>query len=77
VDYQVLFNIALAGAAFFGGWVLTHISRALERLDEDVRKMPHHYVSRDDYRADVADIKRMLSRIHERLDDKADKADRH
>ena len=35
--------------------------------------MPSNYVARDDYRADMVDIKAMLGRIFDRLDGKADK----
>ena len=73
MDYQVLFNIAIGVAAFFGGWTLNNISRAIERLDNDVRNMPVNYVSKDDYRLDIAEIKDMLARIFDKLDDKADK----
>jgi hypothetical protein len=73
MDYQVLFNIAVAVAGFFGGWTLNRIYQAIDRLDQDVRHMPSNYVSRDDYRADMVDIKSMLGRIFDRLDNKADK----
>lgn len=73
MDYQVLFNIAVAVAGFFGGWTLNRIYQAIDRLDNDVRHMPSNYVSRDDYRADMVDIKSMLGRIFDRLDNKADK----
>lgn len=73
MDYQVFFNLAIAVAAFFGGWVLNSISRAVERLDNDVRQMPHTYVTREDYRVDIADIKQMLGRIFDKLDEKVDK----
>jgi hypothetical protein len=35
--------------------------------------MPLMYVTRDDYRADMRDIKDMLNKIFDRLDGKADK----
>ena len=73
MDYQVLFNIAVTVAGFFGGWTLNRIYQAIDRLDQDVRHMPSNYVARDDYRADMVDIKAMLGRIFDRLDGKADK----
>jgi hypothetical protein len=73
MDYQVLFNIAVAAAGFFGGWVLNNIYRSLERLDTDVRAMPLNYVTRDDYRNDMRDIKDMLGKIFDKLDNKVDK----
>ena len=48
-------------------------SNAIDRLDSDVRSLPTHYVSRDDYRVDMRDIRDMLGKIFDRLDNKADK----
>lgn len=73
MDYQVAFNIALTLAAFLGGWTLNNISKAIQRLDDDVRGMPFHYVTKDDYRSDLRRIEDMLTRIYNRLDEKADK----
>lgn len=73
MDYQFLFNIAVAVAGFFGGWTLNRIYQAIDRLDSDVRGMPTHYVSREDYRNDLKDIREILGKIFDRLDNKADK----
>ena len=72
-DGQILFNIVVGVAGMFGGWILNNISRSIERLDKDVRAMPLTYVTRADYRADIDEIKAMLMRINDKLDDKADK----
>jgi len=73
MDYQVFFNAALGLAAFLGGWTLNGITKAIERLDSDIRNMPHNYVSKDDYRTDIREIKEMLGKILDRLETKADK----
>ena len=73
MDYQILFNIAVAVAGFLGGWTLNRIYQAIDRLDADVRQMPHNYVNREDYRSDVTEIKTMLGKIFDKLDNKADK----
>jgi hypothetical protein len=73
MDYQVLFNIAVAIAGFFGGWTLNRIYIAIDRLDGDVRNMPHDYVSRDDYKADIREMRDLLGKIFDKLDNKADK----
>jgi len=73
MDYQILFNIAVAVAGFFGGWTLNRIYQAIDRLDQDVRQMPTHYVSRDDYRNDIRDIRDILGKIFDKLDNKADR----
>ena len=72
-DAQILFNIVVGIAGMFGGWILNNISRSIERLDKDVRNMPLTYVSRADYRSDIDEIKTILGRIWDKLDDKADK----
>ena len=73
MDYQVLFNGAVAIAAFFGGWTLNSITKAIERLDADVRAMPHEYVGKNDYKEDLRDIKDICRQIFDKLDGKADK----
>lgn len=70
---QVLFNIIVGLTGAIGGWVLNNISKTIDRLDEDVRTMPLNYVTRVDYRADIEEIKTMLNRINDKLDEKADK----
>jgi len=72
-DGQILFNIVVGVAGMFGGWNLNNISRSIERLDKDVRAMPLTYVTRADYRADIDEIKAILMRINDKLDDKEDK----
>jgi hypothetical protein len=73
MDTQQFFNIALGLSAFLGGWVLNNITKAIERLDTDVRAMPSTYVSKDDYRRDIDEIKEMLGKIFDKLDTKQDK----
>jgi hypothetical protein len=73
MDGQSLFNLVLGIAAFFGGWTLNNITRMLNRIDDDIREMPHVYLSKDDYKTDIAEIKGMLGKIFDRLENKADK----
>ena len=73
MDTQILFNIIVGIAGVFGGWILNNISRSLERLDEDVRQMPVNYVTKADYKTDIAEVKDMLGKIFDRLETKADK----
>ena len=73
MELQQLFNVILGVSAFLVGWVLNNITRAIDRLDVDVRGMPLNYVSKDDYRRDINDIKQMCRQIFDKLDSKADK----
>ena len=74
MDYQTLFNLAITVAAFFGGWTLNRIYTAIDRLDKDVRDMPHVYVAKDDYKDDLREVKERLGAIFKRLENKADKS---
>lgn len=73
MDTQMLFNIGIGLASFFGGWVLNNITKAIDRLDADVRNMPHQYLSKDEYHRDIAEVKNMLGKIFDKLDSKVDK----
>ena len=73
MEIQILFNIVVGVAAFFGGWSLNQITRSIERLDKDVRNMPLTYVTQTTYQRDIDDIKNMLSKIFDKLENKADK----
>jgi hypothetical protein len=70
---QVLFNIVLGVAAFLGGWTVNNLTRSIERLDKDIRNMPLTYVTQTTYQRDIDDIKSMLGKIFDKLDEKMDK----
>ena len=73
MDYQVLFNIAIGLLGVFGGWIMNRIYGAIDRLDRDVRDMPLRYVTKEDYRRDIYDIKDICKQIFDKLDRKVDK----
>lgn len=73
MESQILFNVAVAIAGFFGGWILNNIHKSIDRLDTDVRAMPHIYITREDYKGDLREMKDMLAKIFDKLDNKQDK----
>ena len=73
MNEQTIINIVIGLAAAFGGWVLNNITKAIERLDQDVRDMPKNYVTKDDYHRDIDEIKDICKQIFSKLDNKADK----
>lgn len=73
MDIQVLFNIIVGVAGLFGGWILNNISQSIRTLDKDVRNMPLTYVTQAHYQRDIEEIKGMLGKIFDKLDEKADK----
>ena len=74
MELQQLFDIAVTIAGFLAGWVLNNITKAIERLDADVRDMPKDYVTKEDYHRDIDEIKDICKQIFNKLDNKADKA---
>ena len=73
MDTQQIFDIIIGLCAFMGGWILNNITKAIERLDSDVRDMPKDYVTKEDYHRDIDEIKDICKQIFNKLDDKADK----
>ena len=73
MDTQMVFNILIGISAFFGGWVLNNITKAIERLDKDVRDLPKLYITKEDYHRDIYELKDICRQIFEKLDNKADK----
>jgi hypothetical protein len=73
VDSQVLINIGFGLAGVFGGWILNSISRSIIKIEDRLSELPLMYVTRDDYRSDITEIKQMLGKIFDKLDTKVDK----
>jgi hypothetical protein len=73
METQTLFNVAVTLAGGLGGWVLNNIWQSIRTLDKDVRQMPHLYVTKEDYKSDISEIKQMLGKIFDKLDEKVDK----
>jgi len=77
MDSQHLINSALAIGCASIGWLARELWTAVKDLKEDLTKLsvdlPKNYVARDDYRSDLQEIKDMLGKIFDRLDNKADK----
>jgi hypothetical protein len=65
----------VAGTAM--GWMLKVVWDSIRLLQDDMKTLERalhtKYVSKDDYKTDIQDLKEMLKAIFERLDRKADK----
>ena len=57
MDYQVMFNVAIALAGFVVGWLVNRVFALLDRIDADMKAIPMLYVTKDDYREDIREIK--------------------
>jgi hypothetical protein len=73
MDTQTLINTVIAVAAFLGSFVLNRIIKSLDRLDDDMRKIPEKFLQKDDYHRDIDEVKVLLKSIFDKLDNKADK----
>lgn len=77
MDSQLLFNFVLGGGFTVLGWFARELWTAVKELKADLSKLreelPKAYVTKDDYREDMREVKDMLNKIFDRLDNKADK----
>jgi len=73
MEAQSLINIIAGVAAFFAGWMINSITRAIEKIEDKLNAVPVDYVSKNDYKDDLKRVYEMLDKIFCRLDDKADK----
>ena len=73
MDYQVMFNVTIAVAGFVVGWLVNRVFALLDRIDADMKSIPIMYVTKDDYREDIREIKETIGYNFKRLDTKADK----
>lgn len=77
MESQHLINVGLGISSAVFGWLARELWSAVKDLKEDLSnlsvELPKTYVTRDDYRADLKEIKDMLGKIFDRLENKADK----
>lgn len=74
---QNLVNYACGLVGLLGGVLLREMWAAVKKLRVDLdslnEKIGREYVRRDNYRDDINEMKSMLVRIFDKLDEKADK----
>ena len=73
MDNQQLFNLVVSIAGFLAIYVFNSMTTKIQKLEDKINEMPHNYVIKDDYRADIAEVKAILKQIFDKLDGKADK----
>lgn len=73
MENQQIFNVIVTIAGFLAGWVLNSITRNLTKLEDKMADMPLLYVTKDEYRRDVDEIKDICKQIFSKLDHKVDK----
>lgn len=77
MDNQQIFNCVVGIAAFLAVFVFNQGTRKIQKLEDDSANMREQilrdYVHKDDYKADIAEIKTILRQIFDKLDSKQDK----
>ena len=70
-------QIVASGVAGVAGFlVIRAFTRAytmLDKIGEDLNRIPEKYVAKEDYREDIREIKETLGAIWKRLENKAEK----
>ena len=74
---QEIINLIITGAGAIISWFLKSMWEAVRDLKNDIRDIEAEihtkYVTKDDYKTDIAEIKDILKQIFQKLDTKADK----
>ena len=74
---QIYINVAFAIISMLSGWIIRMIYDNQKELKDELAELHknifHTYVRRDDFKDQIADIKKMCEMILDRLDKKADK----
>lgn len=77
MNLQEIFNLIGGGLLAILGWFAREVWSAVQELKRDLsvlrEELPRTYVTRHDYKEDIRELKDMLTRIFDRLDEKVDK----
>ena len=72
MDQQTI-NLILGACMAVAGWFARELWTAVQDLKNDLSKLPTIYVARPDYKDDMREVKEMLGKIFDKLDNKVDK----
>jgi hypothetical protein len=76
-DYQAILNWAMGLALSVTGWFARQLWDAVKDLKTDLSKLREEiakdYVPKTEWRGDLLELRGMLQRIYDKLDEKADK----
>ena len=74
MDTQSLLNLLFSSAGLILGWFLRELWAAVKELKADLAKLreelPKEYVAKDDYRQDVKELKDMIAKLFDILENR-------
>jgi hypothetical protein len=77
MDYQTIINLGAGAALSALGWFARQLWEAVQGLRTDLAKLreelPKTYITKDDFKDAVSELKTLLIAIDNKLDRKADK----
>jgi antirestriction protein len=77
MDSQNLIDLGLGAVMTILGWFAREMWAAVKELKSDLSKLredlPREYVTKDDYRQDIRELKEIMNKVFDRLEHKVDK----
>ena len=77
MDAQTAINLVGGAILAIVGWVARHLYQSIRDLQQDIKgievSLPTNYVQKTEFNSNLKEIKEMLNKIFDKLDDKADK----
>lgn len=77
LDWQTFLNLCAGAVVTVIGWFARELWKAVQDLKDDLHEievdLPSNYVRKDEFADALRDIKDMLNKINDKLDDKMDK----
>ena len=77
MEMQQIIDLGLGAVMAVIGWFARELWSAVKELKSDLSKLredlPKSYVSKDDYREDIRELKEIMNKVFDRLENKQDK----
>jgi hypothetical protein len=77
MEMQQIIDLGLGAVMAVIGWFARELWSAVKELKSDLSKLredlPKAYVTKDDYRQDIRELKEIMNKIFDRLENKQDK----
>jgi len=77
MDLQILINVIGGSILAIMGWFARQLWEAVKELRADLHRievqLPSNYIRRDEFNDGIKELKEMLGKIFDRLDNKVDK----
>ena len=77
MEMQQIINLGGGAVMAVIGWFARELWSAVKELKSDLSKLredlPKAYVAKDDYREDIRELKEIMNKIFDRLENKQDK----